>query len=134
MTTDPNRDAFTEGHLAVLATLAISETEDGTIGHDGLDPWDIPGPVAAEAAKDAHDFYDENRDVIDRTIAEFATGDVAEFARQLGADFALTRNRHGAGFWDRGFGRLGDELTELAHPYGELVIVVDDEGTITLVA
>ena len=38
---------------------------------------------------------------------------------QCGIDFLLTRNRHGAGFWDRGLGSLGDELTEMAHPYGE---------------
>jgi hypothetical protein len=27
---------------------------------------------------------------------------------QVGHDFWLTRNRHGAGFWDRGYGKLGD--------------------------
>lgn len=36
-----------------------------------------------------------------------------------GSDFLLTRNRHGAGFWDRGLGKLGEELTEMSHPYGE---------------
>ena len=40
-------------------------------------------------------------------------------AGQAGHDFALTRNRHGAGFWDRGLGSIGDVLTNAAHVYGE---------------
>lgn len=41
-----------------------------------------------------------------------------------GHDFYLTRNRHGAGFWDRYSGdspeaRAGDRLTSAAHVYGE---------------
>lgn len=38
---------------------------------------------------------------------------------QAGHDFALTRNHHGAGFWDRGLSDVGDRLTAAAHPYGE---------------
>lgn len=36
-----------------------------------------------------------------------------------GHDFALTRNHHGAGFWNRGLGDLGERLTAWAHTYGE---------------
>lgn len=39
-------------------------------------------------------------------------------AGQLGHDFNLTRNHHGAGFWDRGYGELGDWLTRVAQSYG----------------
>lgn len=35
-----------------------------------------------------------------------------------GHDFYLTREGHGAGFWDRGLGIVGDALTALAKPYG----------------
>lgn len=31
---------------------------------------------------------------------------------QAGHDFWLTRNGHGAGFWDRGLGEIGNKLTE----------------------
>jgi hypothetical protein len=37
---------------------------------------------------------------------------------QLGHDFSLTRNHHGAGFWDRGWGELGEALTEVAESFG----------------
>lgn len=39
---------------------------------------------------------------------------------QFGHDLALTRNHHGAGFWDRGLGDAGDVLTEWAHMLGGL--------------
>ena len=51
-------------------------------------------------------------------------------AEQFGHDFWLTRNGHGAGFWDRGNGELGDTLTALAHPYGESNVYVGDDGSI----
>ena len=49
---------------------------------------------------------------------------------QAGHDFALTRNGHGAGFWDHGAGEAGDALTESAEWFGEFNIEInyyDDE-------
>ena len=50
--------------------------------------------------------------------------------KQLGHDLWLTRNRHGAGFWDRGLGEIGDKLTELAHSYGGVTLYIGDDGKI----
>jgi hypothetical protein len=47
---------------------------------------------------------------------------------QAGHDFWLTRNGHGAGFWDRGLGALGDRLTDAAHAFGECDLYVGDDG------
>ena len=44
---------------------------------------------------------------------------------QLGHDFWLTRNRHGAGFWDRGLGEVGDKLTRLSHGFGGVEPYID---------
>jgi hypothetical protein len=41
---------------------------------------------------------------------------------QFGHDLALTRNGHGAGFWDRGLGESGDVLTAWADSLGTLHI------------
>lgn len=49
---------------------------------------------------------------------------------QMGHDFWLTRNGHGAGFWDRGQGKVGDDLTALANPFGEFSLYVGDDGAI----
>ena len=49
----------------------------------------------------------------------------------LGSDFHLTRNSHGAGFWDGHIFRdIGGKLTELARPYGtsELEVCGDKEN------
>ena len=43
---------------------------------------------------------------------------------QNGHDFCLTRNGHGAGFWDRGYGDVGDKLTQACRPYGEMNVTV----------
>jgi hypothetical protein len=49
---------------------------------------------------------------------------------QNGHDFWLTRNGHGAGFWDRGYGELGRQLTDAAHAYGTFDLYVGDDGMI----
>lgn len=45
-----------------------------------------------------------------------------------GHDFWLTRNGHGAGFWDRGYGDSGDKLTAAAKAFGSQDIYVGDDG------
>lgn len=55
--------------------------------------------------------------VIDNLDDLHATG---ASGRDLGGEFYLTRNRHGSGYWDRGYGHIGRRLTDAAHPYGTL--------------
>lgn len=46
---------------------------------------------------------------------------------QLAHDWILTRNRHGAGFWDGGWIEpIGAHLTNLAHESGELNVILCD--------
>lgn len=47
---------------------------------------------------------------------------------QVGHDFFLTRNRHGAGFWDRGLGELGEKLSDVAHSFGDCNLYAGDDG------
>ena len=49
---------------------------------------------------------------------------------QLGSDLWLTRNGHGAGFWDRGLGDLGDALSEAAKRQGSCDLYLGDDGLI----
>jgi hypothetical protein len=46
-----------------------------------------------------------------------------------GHDFWLTRNRHGAGFWDGDWER-GAELTKAAHTFGGIDLFVGDDGRV----
>lgn len=49
---------------------------------------------------------------------------------QAGHDLWLTANHHGAGFWDRGLGDVGDYLTSVAHGIDELILVVQSDGEV----
>lgn len=49
----------------------------------------------------------------------------------FGHDFYLTREGHGAGFWDRGLGELGDYLTKITKAYGSAEELFDSgDGTL----
>lgn len=47
---------------------------------------------------------------------------------QAGHDLWLTRNGHGAGFWARGLGSMGESLTQAAHILGETHAETDETG------
>lgn len=49
---------------------------------------------------------------------------------KLGHDLWLTRNGHGAGFWDRGQGEVWTQLSELARSLGEADPYVGDDGMV----
>ena len=51
---------------------------------------------------------------------------------QIGHDFWLTRNGHGAGFWDRSDRENGRLLTALCKPYGTTDAYVGDDGRVYL--
>jgi hypothetical protein len=55
---------------------------------------------------------------------------IADDLGRAGHDFWLTRNRHGAGFWDGDWGENGETLTAMAHAYGEVEIYVGDDDQI----
>lgn len=51
-------------------------------------------------------------------------------ADYAGHDFWLTRNGHGAGFWDRGIGELGEHLSHVARECGPCDLYIGDDGRI----
>lgn len=54
--------------------------------------------------------------------------DLSEWdAESLGHDFWLTRNGHGAGFWDRSR-QNALQLTDIAEDFGECYFYVGDDG------
>lgn len=75
-------------------------------------------------------------DKVKETVRDFLKSnlvDVEEYlthfdADHLGHDFWLTRNGHGAGFWDRGLGDLGRRLTDNCKPYGAVYLYIGDDG------
>lgn len=49
---------------------------------------------------------------------------------QAGHDFWLTRNGHGAGYWDHGLEDVWKKLTDLCKPWGTVDLYVGDDGKI----
>ena len=49
----------------------------------------------------------------------------------FGYDFLLTRDRHGAGFWDRGLGELGEHLSQITRLLGDSeYLCISEDGTL----
>ena len=77
----------------------------------------------------ADDLAPESLAKIKQECADFqaANPSVSENSAIAGQDFWLTRNRHGAGFWD-GDWEDGDALTQAAHACGERNLILGDDG------
>lgn len=103
-------DAFTHAYL--VCALWSSTDETTPAGGEPLDSNysidDIAPESVAQAVNECREFQAANA----RDLAVQDPG-------QNGHDFWLTRNRHGAGYWDRGLGAVGDRLTEAAQACGE---------------
>lgn len=77
-------------------------------GIDAALDADIPPELVAEAIEDCKAFQEAN-------AADLAGADL----ERSGHDFYLTRERHGAGYWDGDYhDDVGRRLTEAAHTYG----------------
>jgi len=118
-------DYVTRANLAALEALLWSETDDnGEPFNARFSPYDIT------ISPSLLDLFYQTRDFV---VANQA--DLAEISPELaGHDFVLTRNRHGAGFWDRGYGDKGDRLTKAAHVYGDASLYEGDNGKLYLTA
>lgn len=128
---DVDLDAFTRGYLE--AALWVSDPYPGSGGewfeHDEWVIRNIAPESLQQAIEDCRAFQDSNEKDLDFVAESFG----ATSAR-CGHDFWLTRNHHGAGFWDRGYGAAGDRLTKCAHAYGGLNVFgpeTDDNGSVT---
>lgn len=113
-------------HAYIDAALWSSTDDNGT-PLDSLDA-SLSAEARAQMEADCAAFYTDCRPIWDGLTAYTLTGTVDD--AQAGHDFWLTRNRHGAGFWDRGLGDAGEELTRRARAYGEADLYVSDAGVV----
>jgi hypothetical protein len=99
-----------------------------------MDNKDEQGGEPLDANYSMEDFAEETLQKIRLDCAKFwkASGDLLDNVsdEMAGHDFWLTRNRHGAGFWDRGLGETGERLTKVAHSFGEVDLYIGDNGKI----
>lgn len=120
------------GLWADAVPYCASEEERENIEFGGLEGETIADDVRGKVAEDCIAFIDYNLKDLALYCAErtydAGQGSVSEYA---GHDFCLTRGGHGAGFWDRGLGELGERLSEAARAYGSpLELWQDSDGII----
>jgi hypothetical protein len=119
MTTINELDTMTRAYLT--CALWSSTDENDRPFDDDNTIEDFAPDALKQAQEDCKAFASDNAD------------DLADIdSAQAGHDFWLTRNRHGAGFWDRGLGEIGKRLTDAAHAYGSCDVYRGDDDLIYL--
>lgn len=115
-------DTFTQAYVEAMF-WTDANTDDGDLEGASFD--ELSPSALTDIIEDCRDFQEANA----ADLAEaYNTGSYDESG--AGHDFWLTRNRHGAGFWDRGLGEIGDKLTKNAHPYGSCYLYRGDDKLI----
>jgi hypothetical protein len=120
-------DSFTTGYIECAFWLGPQDEEGDTI--PGFDVSDLAPQTLATILEDCKSFQEENE------LLEEAIQCDGYSLERAGHDFFLTRNRHGAGFWDRKeLGAFTDDdhiakgLTDLAHSFDDFYLYVGDDG------
>jgi len=126
-------DAFTQGYIEALFWTSCEvgefDPENGsplpqTFGFTDLAPGSL-----AEIVTECKQFQEANAETLGKVYESGKDGGESAYTDEMaGHDFWLTRNGHGAGFWDRGLGDLGDVLTKAAHESGESDAYLGDDG------
>lgn len=111
-------DVFTKSYIETAFWASTDEQTglpmDGKYGAEDISP-----ELMEEMIDDCAKFQSEHWD------------DISEDPVRAGHDFWLTRNHHGAGFWDGDWPKdVGARLTDAAHAYGERNLYVGDDGKI----
>ena len=118
-----------------------NEVGDAEILSEDLRGTDVPADVEQAIRQDVEDFVLANSTDCVAYVEQRGKDAIAEYDGQtrtdwaaecIGHDFMLTRNGHGAGFWDRGLGELGDRLSKASGPYGEQSIEADEHDNLFL--
>lgn len=88
---------------------------------------DISNESKEQAKKDLEQFFR----VAEKAIGEEAWAELDD--TQVAHDFWLTRNGHGAGFWDGDYEKsVGEILTKLSKKFGEKNLSVGDDGKLII--
>ena len=96
-------------------------TEEDELGTSANIESDIDIDSKIDAYKDIKVFLEKAGSLIKSSELD---------SEQVGHDLWLTRNGHGSGFWDRGLGDIGKELSNIARSMGEKYAFWGDDGKI----
>ena len=130
-------ETITKHYLIALLWVAPSLDDNDSPG-DGLNLSDIPADIYNEARQDVIEFVEQCGELFTLAMQCYDDGygqhpDAGSAEAAFGHDYALTRNGHGCGFWDReseGLPRkLGDKLTKICQ-HKEKNLLIESDGSI----
>lgn len=107
-------DEFTRAYIDCALWLADPTPGSGQYTVDEDDIMAIYPDDLQSMINECITFQQEHKQLLDQAYQKSGYSPA-----RAGHDFYLTRNHHGAGFWDRGLDQTGDDLTDAAHAYGE---------------
>lgn len=107
-------DEFLRAYLECAEWAGLSEEDSDKLQRAANPKWSRKALAAARA---------ECRDFI--AYCERERIPLSEDRTRDGHDFYLTRNGHGAGFWDRGYGERGERLSIAAKSFGSAEVWYD---------
>ena len=125
-------DIFTESYIttALWAETDNSDESGGEPLEHNYDVTDIAPEAMESIIADCTKFQEQAADLLDAasTAGDYPVSpDSLNVDDQAGHDFWLTRNGHGAGFWDGDWPTSGIELTRLSHTFGPAYIYIGDD-------
>lgn len=119
-------DVVLNGYLEAVLYTEIDEDEEYL--DRNYDVSDFSRGAVTAARRDVEKFLKE----VERAIPGFveslpsSSRGFESSLTAIGTDLLLTRNGHGAGFWDGDWGEEGDILTEIAERMGEVYAYADN--------
>lgn len=121
MPATPSLDTFVRAYIeCALWTL----TDDAGEPCDYLSVSDIAPETLAKMREDCADFH------MLASVREDYMEAILDAPGAAGHDFWLTRNGHGAGFWDGDWPHIGNELTTLCKSFGSFDLYIGDDGKV----
>lgn len=118
-------DAFERAFFE--CALWSTNDESAEAGGNPLDETfsicDIADETLLKLMSECHSFREANADLLEQAGSD----------EQNGHDFWLSRNGHGAGFFDRGYGDVGEKLQAACGwrtAFGEVNLYIGDDGKI----
>ena len=109
-TNDPNLQKFLSAYINCALWSSTAEDSDKS-----LENYVLSEEAKTKMLTDCKAFLEKNEAMIGDRLLD------------AGLDFWLTRNGHGAGFWDGDWSEHGDALTEASKTFKECDLYVGDD-------
>lgn len=123
---------FLNAYITCALWSSTDISEEGSIGlplDDNYSVEDIAPETLEKMKEDCEDFQSSRvYDLFDKNVGILTNGLLSP--EKAGHDFWLSRNGHGAGYFDEGLGEIGDRLQKAAKEYGEVNLYIGDDGKI----